>query len=129
MQQTEVKNNNYFINNAIYGMTSGQMAPTTLLGQLRQPPPGEDQRSDYPINMSECWRRSGRRVVKDSCMILKTLKMPKAIKAQVQQAVWFSIVEVLSAVHQLKLIRQVVEMDREMIPQYLLAILGKDLEV
>ena len=28
-----------FINNAIYGMTGGQMAPTTLLGQKRRPLP------------------------------------------------------------------------------------------
>ncbi len=27
----------FFINNAIYGMTGGQMAPTTLIGQ--RPPP------------------------------------------------------------------------------------------
>ena len=28
-----------FINNAIYGMTGGQMAPTTMLGMNRPPPP------------------------------------------------------------------------------------------
>ena len=30
----------FFLNNAIYGMTGGQMAPTTLLGQKAQPPLG-----------------------------------------------------------------------------------------
>ena len=28
-----------FVNNAVYGMTGGQMAPTTLLGQVRPPRP------------------------------------------------------------------------------------------
>jgi pyruvate/2-oxoacid:ferredoxin oxidoreductase beta subunit len=28
-----------FVNNAIYGMTGGQMAPTSLMGQARAPRP------------------------------------------------------------------------------------------
>ena len=43
-----------FVNNAIYGMTGGQMAPTTLLGQKsttsRGPRPLHD---GYPLHMSE----------------------------------------------------------------------------
>lgn len=44
-----------FINNAIYGMTGGQMAPTTLLGQKSTTSPyGRDAvKNGYPIRMSE----------------------------------------------------------------------------
>lgn len=44
-----------FINNAIYGMTGGQMAPTTLVGQKTTTTPfGRDPRfAGYPIRMSE----------------------------------------------------------------------------
>ncbi|HPT83402.1 MAG TPA: thiamine pyrophosphate-dependent enzyme [Limnochordia bacterium] len=44
-----------FINNAIYGMTSGQMAPTTLLGQRTATSPRGRTASEmgYPIKMCE----------------------------------------------------------------------------
>jgi len=44
-----------FINNAIYGMTGGQMAPTTLLGQKTTTSPlGRDPvRQGYPLRMAE----------------------------------------------------------------------------
>ncbi len=44
-----------FINNAIYGMTGGQMAPTTLPGQITQTSPyGRDvATAGYPIRMCE----------------------------------------------------------------------------
>lgn len=44
-----------FINNAIYGMTGGQMAPTTLVGQkTATSPDGRDpDHIGYPIRMSE----------------------------------------------------------------------------
>ncbi|MGI6189486.1 MAG: hypothetical protein GX041_01425 [Clostridiales bacterium] len=44
-----------FINNAIYGMTGGQMAPTTLIGQVTATTPyGRDKdRAGYPVRMSE----------------------------------------------------------------------------
>ena len=44
-----------FVNNAVYGMTSGQMAPTTLLGQVTTTSPfGRDASyQGYPINVSE----------------------------------------------------------------------------
>ena len=44
-----------FVNNTIYGMTGGQMAPTTLLGQRSTTSPyGRDYRRDgYPIKMTE----------------------------------------------------------------------------
>ncbi|AZR73441.1 2-oxoglutarate oxidoreductase [Anoxybacter fermentans] len=44
-----------FVNNAIYGMTGGQMAPTTLLGQKATTAPyGRDaEKAGYPIRVSE----------------------------------------------------------------------------
>ena len=45
----------FFINNGIYGMTGGQMAPTTLIGQKATTAPlGRDvERNGNPIRMSE----------------------------------------------------------------------------
>ena len=44
-----------FINNAIYGMTGGQLAPTSLVGQKTTTTPGGRlaERSGYPIRISE----------------------------------------------------------------------------
>jgi len=44
-----------FLNNAIYGMTGGQMAPTTLLGQTTTTSPfGRDaNQTGYPLRVSE----------------------------------------------------------------------------
>lgn len=44
-----------FVNNAIYGMTGGQMAPTTLIGQKATTAPygREEAHSGKPIKMSE----------------------------------------------------------------------------
>ena len=46
-----------FINNAIYGMTGGQMAPTSLPGQVTQTSPyGRDvSTAGNPIRVSECF--------------------------------------------------------------------------
>jgi len=56
-----------FINNAIYGMTGGQMAPTTLVGQSSATSPyGRDPHfAGYPIHM---------------CEMLATLKAPRYIE-------------------------------------------------
>jgi 2-oxoglutarate ferredoxin oxidoreductase subunit beta len=56
-----------FINNAIYGMTGGQMAPTTLVGQSTSTSPyGRDPKfAGYPIHVSE---------------MLATLKAPRYIE-------------------------------------------------
>ncbi|MBN2091970.1 2-oxoacid:acceptor oxidoreductase family protein [candidate division KSB1 bacterium] len=45
----------FFVNNAIYGMTGGQMAPTTLIGQKTTTSPrGRDIYNEgYPIRMAE----------------------------------------------------------------------------
>lgn len=43
-----------FVNNAIYGMTGGQMAPTTLMGQQTSTSPGgRDQYMGQPLKMAE----------------------------------------------------------------------------
>ena len=44
-----------FVNNAIYGMTAGQMAPTTLIGQKTTTSPSgrTPERAGFPIRMSE----------------------------------------------------------------------------
>ncbi len=44
-----------FVNNAIYGMTGGQMAPTTLLGQKSTTSPAgrSVERNGYPVRVSE----------------------------------------------------------------------------
>ena len=43
-----------FINNAVYGMTGGQMAPTTLMGQTTTTSPwGRDRMSGPPMKMAE----------------------------------------------------------------------------
>ena len=36
---TAAKNGNLLVNNTVYGMTGGQMAPTTLIGEKRSPVP------------------------------------------------------------------------------------------
>jgi 2-oxoisovalerate ferredoxin oxidoreductase beta subunit len=57
----------FFINNTVYGMTGGQMAPTTLIGEVTATTPeGRDPRDQgYPIHISE---------------ILDTLKAPVFIE-------------------------------------------------
>lgn len=44
-----------FINNAIYGMTGGQMAPTTLMGQMTSTSPygREAALHGYPLKLAE----------------------------------------------------------------------------
>lgn len=44
-----------FVNNAIYGMTGGQMAPTTLMGQVTSTSPygREEKFTGAPVNMAE----------------------------------------------------------------------------
>jgi 2-oxoglutarate ferredoxin oxidoreductase subunit beta len=93
-----------FINNAVYGMTGGQMAPTTLLSQKTTTTPyGRDDKIEgYPIKMSEILA-----LVKGSAYIERVavnspaniIKAKKAIRKafQVQiDCLGFSMVEILS---------------------------------
>jgi 2-oxoglutarate ferredoxin oxidoreductase subunit beta len=93
-----------FVNNGIYGMTGGQMAPTTLLGQKTTSSPiGRDARAaGYPILMTEMLAvlpgvaYAARGSVADPGHIGKTKAMIKrSFQAQLAGA-GFSIVEVLS---------------------------------
>ncbi len=93
-----------FINNAIYGMTSGQMAPTTLPQQITTTTPtGRDTAyHGYPIRISEMLalqegtvfvERVSTHDVKHIRQAKKAIK--KAFKIQ-QAGLGFSLVEVLS---------------------------------
>ncbi|MBO7738784.1 MAG: 2-oxoglutarate oxidoreductase [Oscillospiraceae bacterium] len=94
-----------FINNAIYGMTGGQMAPTTLPGQITQTTPyGRDvNAAGYPIRVCELLSTLdgvsfAQRVTVDSVKNIREAK--KAIKKAFENQVngrGYSIVEVVSA--------------------------------
>lgn len=93
-----------FVNNAIYGMTGGQMAPTTLIGQKTTTSPDgrSEALSGKPIKISEMLAtidgaKFVERVSVDSPTNVKKAK--KAIKKAFQcqlEGKGFSIVEVLS---------------------------------
>ncbi len=93
-----------FVNNAIYGMTGGQMAPTTLIGQKTTTSPyGRDPKlTGLPIKMSEMLATLDstyyieRVSVHDVKHIKKAKKaIKKAFENQVENK-GFSLVEVLS---------------------------------
>ncbi len=93
-----------FINNAVYGMTGGQMAPTTLLDQQTTTTPyGRDARIEgYPIKMSEILALVKgavyieRTAVNSPANIRKTKKaIRKAFQTQIDD-LGFSLVEILS---------------------------------
>ena len=93
-----------FVNNAIYGMTGGQMAPTTLPGQVTQTSPyGRDVNSvGYPIKVCELLSNVDgaaylERVAVNNPANVKKAK--KAIKKAFQNQIegkGFSLVEVVS---------------------------------
>ncbi|MEW5815929.1 MAG: 2-oxoacid:acceptor oxidoreductase family protein [Spirochaetota bacterium] len=94
----------FFINNAIYGMTGGQMAPTTLVGQktLTTPWGRSSQRDGNPIGMSELLNSLKapvfieRVTLSSAPNIIKARRaFKKALLNQVQGK-GFSFVEVLS---------------------------------
>ncbi len=93
-----------FVNNGCYGMTGGQMAPTTLLGQNSTTTPGGRSalRDGSPIDLSEMLAISKgsvyieRTAVNSPKNIVKTKKaLKKAFKIQMA-GLGFSLVEVLS---------------------------------
>ncbi len=93
-----------FINNAIYGMTGGQMAPTTLQGMVTtSTPSGRDcLLAGYPIRMSEVLAQTAgavyvtREAALDLAGIRKTKRaIKRAFLAQMHD-LGFSSVEVLS---------------------------------
>ncbi len=94
-----------FINNAIYGMTGGQMAPTSLPGQVTQTSPyGRDvNHCGYPIKVCEMLSTLDgpeylERVTVNNVKNVKNAK--KAIKKAFQNQIdgkGFSLVEVVSS--------------------------------
>ena len=93
-----------FINNAVYGMTGGQMAPTSMLGQkTTTSPTGRKPLLDgYPVRVSEIFSQLPgtayieRCTVNSPAAILKTKKsIRKAFQYQIDGK-GFSLVEVLS---------------------------------
>jgi len=93
-----------FINNAIYGMTGGQMAPTTLVNQKSSTSPyGRDPENEgYPMHVCEMINTLEAPVFIERCSLHtpkhqnRTRKaIRKAIKAQVDGK-GFSLIEVLS---------------------------------
>jgi 2-oxoglutarate ferredoxin oxidoreductase subunit beta len=93
-----------FLNNAIYGMTGGQMAPTSLIGQKTSSSPfGRDVNiAGYPLRVAELLAGlqgtvySVRRSLHDAKHILQAKKAIRiAFEAQLM-GLGFSIVELLS---------------------------------
>jgi 2-oxoisovalerate ferredoxin oxidoreductase beta subunit len=95
----------FFVNNAIYGMTGGQMAPTTLVGmRTTTSPRGRSVANEGgPLHVSELLATLEapvyieRTALGDNAHNLKTLRaVKKALRNQVEGR-GFSMVEVLSA--------------------------------
>jgi 2-oxoglutarate/2-oxoacid ferredoxin oxidoreductase subunit beta len=94
-----------FINNAVYGMTGGQMAPTTLIGQKTLTTPGgrRAQNDGLPLKMTEILSTldgvsyAARGMLTNAGEIRKAKNLVlKAFQNQLQGK-GFSIVELLSA--------------------------------
>ena len=94
----------FFINNAIYGMTGGQMAPTTLLSQVTMTTPlgRTREREGPPIRICEMLSQLEapvyieRVALTDAKGVLKTrAAVRKALRIQVEGR-GFSLVEILS---------------------------------
>ncbi|MCL2756656.1 MAG: thiamine pyrophosphate-dependent enzyme [Coriobacteriia bacterium] len=93
-----------FINNAIYGMTGGQMAPTSLPGQVTQTSPyGRDVKAvGYPIRVCELLSTLdgvafAQRVMVDTPKSVRAAKkaIRKAFEYQIEGA-GYTIIEVLA---------------------------------
>jgi 2-oxoglutarate/2-oxoacid ferredoxin oxidoreductase subunit beta len=94
-----------FINNAVYGMTGGQMAPTTLEKQVTQTTPlGRNHITDgYPMQVSEILAVLPGTIYIERCSVYNPAEIRKTKKAikhafelQISDAGGLSLVEVLS---------------------------------
>ncbi|NQV42627.1 MAG: 2-oxoacid:acceptor oxidoreductase family protein, partial [Candidatus Marinimicrobia bacterium] len=94
----------FFVNNAIYGMTGGQMAPTTLIGQKTTTTPyGRTLRNEgYPIRMAEIIASLESPVYVERVMLADVRSknaarkaVRRGIKNQIEKK-GFSFIEVLS---------------------------------
>ena len=94
-----------FINNAVYGMTGGQMAPTTVLGQVTATTPRGRQKmgEGCPLQISELLAILPGTIYIERCSLHNPAQINKAKKAvrhafelQVSGAEGLSLVELLS---------------------------------
>lgn len=93
-----------FVNNAVYGMTGGQMAPTTIIGQITATTPrGRDLKTEgAPIKISEMLavlsnvKYLERTSLHSPQEILKTKRCIKTAFENQINNVGFSLVEILS---------------------------------
>jgi 2-oxoglutarate ferredoxin oxidoreductase subunit beta len=94
-----------FINNAVYGMTGGQMAPTTMLGQVTATTPKGRTAIEqgYPLQVSELLATLPGTIYIERCALSNVARVhntKKAIKhafeLQLEGAEGLSLVEVLS---------------------------------
>ena len=94
-----------FINNAVFGMTGGQMAPTTLLGQVTTTTPlGRDaEKQGYPLQVSELLAILPGAIYIERCSLhnpalIRNAKkaVKRAFQLQVDGAKGFALVELLS---------------------------------
>ncbi|MEW6685877.1 MAG: thiamine pyrophosphate-dependent enzyme [Candidatus Edwardsbacteria bacterium] len=118
-----------FINNAIYGMTGGQMAPTTMPGQKSTTCPfGRDVKlAGYPIKVCELLAALegpaylARTAVHTAQNVLKTKRaIKKAFQAQID-GLGFSLVEILSQCPTnwgMTPLKSVERVEKEMVPYY-----------
>ncbi len=93
-----------FVNNAVYGMTGGQMAPTTLLGQVTTTSPygRKKEETGFPIRMAELLSTNegsayiSRVAVNTPANVIKAKRsIKKALQIQMN-GLGFSMVEILS---------------------------------
>jgi len=93
-----------FVNNAIYGMTGGQMAPTTTIGLMTTTTPGgrASDRDGWPIDISRMLAVANGAVYIERCA-LTTVKGVRRAKKAILKAfrvqldrLGFSLVELLS---------------------------------
>ncbi|WP_066646531.1 thiamine pyrophosphate-dependent enzyme [Christensenella timonensis] len=122
-----------FVNNAIYGMTGGQMAPTTLVGQVTTTSPygRNPETQGMPVRMAEMLATLDgayyieRTSVHDVPNIIKTKKaIKKAFECQMEGK-GFSMVEILSTCPTnwgLNPVEALEWLKENMIPQYPLGV-------
>jgi len=93
-----------YINNAVYGMTGGQMAPTTLIGQrTKTTPVGRDSRvNGFPVKISEMLATldgaayiSRESVHSPKAVVRAKKAIARAFEVQ-EKGLGFSLVEILS---------------------------------
>jgi 2-oxoisovalerate ferredoxin oxidoreductase beta subunit len=94
----------FFVNNAIYGMTGGQMAPTTLVGQKSTTSPWGRRPANegFPLHMSELLSTLEapayveRVALSDNKNVMKARKAIRRALENQRDGVGFSFVEILS---------------------------------